>query len=140
KAKASINVKDSDTGRELRFEGPGRVRPCSSDAALVAEGSAVGMPGAGEGPGAEQWVATTCGVAVWSSGFHRISAAADGCKMQSSTEPSHLYVAVDMTTEDTTLDGGAIDGGPPAMAPARFHRFTDKRAVRLHAKAPASRE
>ncbi|HSO36783.1 MAG TPA: hypothetical protein VLT33_29860, partial [Labilithrix sp.] len=60
-AKANFTVRTLETGRELRFEGPGRVRACADDVALVAEGSAVGLPGSGEAPGAEQWVATACG-------------------------------------------------------------------------------
>ena len=90
-----------ETGRELRFEGPGRVRACADDVALVAEGSAIGLPGSGEAPGAEQWAATACGVARWASGVHRFAGARDACKLQSSLGSVHLYVA-----GDVTADGG----------------------------------
>jgi len=139
KAGSSMSVKISDTGRELRFEGPGRVRPCADDGAFVLEGSAVGLPGAGEGPGAEQWVATSCGVAVWNGGVHRFSAGADDCRLQSSTESCHVYLAPDMVADDVAVDGGAPDAGAP-IATAKFSLVTGRRTLRVHPKAPATRE
>lgn len=114
-AKASFSVRTVETGRELRFEGPGRVRPCGDEVALVAEGSAVGLPGTGEAPGAEQWVATACGVARWASGVHRLAAARDGCRVQSSMGALHVFVAEDVTLEEVAVDGGvAVEGGAAA--------------------------
>jgi hypothetical protein len=139
KAGAAISVKSFDTGRELRFEGPGKVNACATDGAFVIEGSAVGLPGAGEGPGSEQWVATPCGVAVWNTGVHRFSATANDCKLQTSNEGSHLYVASDMVADDVALDGGAPDAGG-AVAASRFTHLTGRRAVRLHPKAPSTKD
>ena len=114
-AKANFTVRTLETGRELRFEGPGRVRACADDVALVAEGSAVGLPGSGEAPGAEQWVATACGAVRWASGVHRFAGARDACRLQSSLGTAQLYVAEDVTAEDVAVDGGAPlagDAGP----------------------------
>lgn len=108
---SSFTVRTLETGRELRYEGPGRVRACSGDVALVAEGAAVGLPGSGEAPGVEQWVATACGVARWAAGVHRFSSTRDECRLQSSTGSVHLYVAPDVTASEI-VDGGA----PPADA------------------------
>lgn len=117
-AKASFSVRTVESGRELRFEGPGRVRPCGDEVALVAEGSAVGLPGTGEAPGAEQWVATACGVARWASGVHRVAATRDGCRMQSSIGALHVYTAEDVTIEEVAVDGGApVEGGAPGGPP-----------------------
>ncbi|MBS2013748.1 MAG: hypothetical protein JST00_12725 [Deltaproteobacteria bacterium] len=131
---AVISVKSSETGRELRFEGPGRVKPCAVDGAMILEGSAVGLPGAGEGPGSEQWVAASCGVAVWSNGVHRFSASGAGpvneCRLQTSTGASHLYVAKDMTGEESAVDGGAPEAGAPPI-PGRFLPLTGRHAVTL---------
>jgi hypothetical protein len=106
-AHASFTARTLETGRELRFEGPGRVRACGGDVALVGEGSAIGLPGSGESPGAEQWVATACGVARWASGVHRFTGARDACRLQSSLGAAQLYVASDVTVAEVAIDGGA---------------------------------
>jgi hypothetical protein len=106
-AHGSFTARTLETGRELRFEGPGRVRACGGDVALVGEGSAIGLPGSGESPGAEQWVATACGVARWASGVHRFTGARDACKLQSSLGTAQLYVASDVTVAEVAVDGGA---------------------------------
>jgi len=133
-AKASVTVRTLETGRELRFEGPGRIRACGGDVALVAEGSAVGLPGSGEAPGAEQWVATACGVARWASGVHRFGGARDACKLQSSVGTVHLYLATDVTAEEI------VDGGPPAVdagrPPGPWRRIDVRQALRLQARGP----
>ena len=138
-AHASFTVRTLETGRELRFEGPGRVRACAGDVALVAEGSAIGLPGSGEAPGAEQWVATACGVARWASGVHRFSGARDACKLQSSLGAAQLYVASDVTVAEVAVDGGAppdpdagtgAGGGSPNKA-ASWRRIDGRRAFAL---------
>jgi hypothetical protein len=148
-AKASFTVRTLETGRELRVEGPGRVRPCGDDVALVASGSAVGLPGSGEAPGAEQWAATVCGAARWASGVHRLTGGRDACNMQSSLGAAHLWVPEDVTVDDVAfpVDGGApSDAGPGTAAsggPARdagpetaWRRIDAKRALRLHGRGP----
>jgi hypothetical protein len=149
-AKASFTVRTLETGRELRFEGPGRVRACSGDVALVAEGSAIGLPGSGESPGAEQWVATACGVARWASGIHRLGGARDACKLQSSMGSVNLYLAGDVTADEVATDTGALEAGAPearafeAGAPAAFaggfgspwRRIDAKRTFHLHGRGP----
>ena len=141
-AKANFTVRTLETGRELRFEGPGRVRACADDVALVAEGSAVGLPGSGEAPGAEQWVATACGAVRWASGVHRFAGARDACRLQSSLGTAQLYVAEDVTAEDVAVDGGAPlagDAGPTGPAPGTdagtgkpsWRRIDARRALRL---------
>jgi hypothetical protein len=154
-AKASFTVRTLESGRELRFEGPGRVRPCGDDVALVAEGAAVGLPGSGEAPGAEQWAATACGVARWASGVHRFSGARDTCKLQSSLGAVQLWLAADVAVEDVPIDAGApqapgaADASVNAAAGAAaggldvargsaaspWLRIDAKRALHLHARA-----
>jgi len=110
----NFSVKVFETGRELRFEGPGRTKACGGDVALVAAGSAVGLPGAGEAPGSEQWVATACGVGRWAAGVHRFSAlgAKDGCRWQSSVGSANLYHAADVVESEVPFE--APDAGTPA--------------------------
>lgn len=138
-AHANFTVRTLETGRELRFEGPGRVRACADDVALVAEGSAIGLPGSGEAPGAEQWVATACGVGRWASGVHRFTGARNACKLQSSLGAVQLYVASDVTATEVALDGGAplaVDadaGGPNKAMPWR--RIDGHRAFALQPRS-----
>lgn len=152
-AKASFTVRTLETGRELRFEGPGRIRACGDDVPLVAEGSAVGLPGSGEGPGAEQWAATACGVIRWASGVHRFTGARDTCRLQSSLGVAQLWLADDVQLEDVPVDAGTSEAGAPAplaTGPASasaasrdagrdaspWHRIDAKRALRLHGRGP----
>jgi hypothetical protein len=62
--KAVLAVKDAETGRELIFTGPGRVRPCVSgeERFYLVRGDVRTTPGAGARPGAEVLVATPHGV------------------------------------------------------------------------------
>lgn len=154
-AKASFTVRTLETGRELRFEGPGRVRACGDDVALVPEGAAVGLPGSGEAPGAEQWAATACGVVRWASGVHRFTGARDACRLQSSLGTAHLWVAEDVRADDVPFDvdagssrggdghgdggdgdGGHGDGGHGGGDTSPWRRVDAKRAIRLHARGP----
>ncbi|MDB4935277.1 MAG: hypothetical protein JWP87_2249 [Labilithrix sp.] len=139
-AKASFTVRTLESGRELRFEGPGRVRACGDDVALVADGSAVGLPGSGEAPGAEQWVATACGVARWASGVHRFAGGRDACKLQSSLGATHIYVPDDVTADEVAVDGGAPLPAPAPAAPSdagttpTWRRIDAKTAFRLQGR------
>jgi len=134
-AKASFTVRTIETGRELRYEGPGRVRPCSGDVALVAEGSAVGLPGSGEAPGVEQWVATACGVARWAAGVHRFSGARNACKLQSSSGSMNLYVAPDVTAKEI-VDGGAPPPVDAGAAATPWRRIDLRQSFVLEGRGP----
>jgi hypothetical protein len=135
-AKASFTVRTLETGRELRYEGPGRVKACGDEVALVAEGSAVGLPGSGEAPGSEQWVATACGVARWASGVHRWTGGRDACILQSSVGTVHVYAAADVTTEAIS------DAGAPAVDAGELHdegawrRLDVRTSLRFRARSP----
>jgi|GEM_PF-4332115 len=141
-AGATFSVRVFETGRELRFEGPGRVRACGDDVVHLAAGAAVGLPGSGEGPGSEQWVATPCGVARWAGGIHRVESRTDGCKLQSSVGTAYLHVPSDVVVEDLPVDAGAPDASAasasaPHAATAGWARIDAKRALLLRLRAPA---
>lgn len=131
--KGTFNVRTFETGRELRFEGPGRFNGCGSDVALVAAGTAIGLPGSGEAPGGEQWVATACGAARWASGVHRFMGARDTCRLQASSGILDFWLPGDMTAEDAPLDAGAPDAGSAgdASAAAGWHHVATRRAFFL---------
>ncbi len=132
---SSVTVRTFETGRELRYEGPGRVRACSGDVALVAEGSAVGLPGSGEAPGVEQWVATACGVARWAAGVHRFSAKRDECKLQSSMGSMSLYVSPDVTASEI-VDGGAPPRADAGTSAAPWRRIDTRQSFLLKGRGP----
>jgi hypothetical protein len=62
-------VRDPRTGREGTFRGPGRARTCvdGQEEAWLPGGDYESSPGAGESPGAEQWVVTSAGVVRYAS-------------------------------------------------------------------------
>ncbi|MDB4941626.1 MAG: hypothetical protein JWP97_1160 [Labilithrix sp.] len=137
-AQGTFSVRTLDTGRELRFEGPGRVRACGGEVALLAEGSAVGLPGSGEAPGSEQWVASAFGAARWASGVHRMTAAKDSCKVQVSTGALELYVAEDVSVSDVTTDGGDAPRGDPASTRGGFRHIVTRRTLLLTPRGPSA--
>jgi hypothetical protein len=115
---ASFTTRITISGREMRYVGPGRVRPCGGDVAIVAAGTAIGLPGGGEAPGAEQWVATPCAVVRWASGAHRVSVSANECRVQSSVGDAFVYSAPDVHFADDAYDAGAgshDEASPPSV-------------------------
>lgn len=115
--KGSFSVKNLDTGRELRFEGPGRFEPCGSDVALVAEGAAMSLPGAGETPGREQWVATPCGAARWSTGVTRVRVDGDVCTLHISMGKARIWTSPDARVAVVgEADAGVSGATPPASS------------------------
>jgi hypothetical protein len=141
-AQANFTVRTLETGRELRFEGPGRVRACADDVALVAAGSAIGLPGSGEAPGAEQWIATACGVTRWASGVHRFTGGRDACKVQSSLGSLALYVAADVVVTEVAVDGGApieagVDAGSSGKPSSPWRRIDGRRSFALQPRSGA---
>jgi hypothetical protein len=122
--KANISTRTSESGREMRFEGPGKVNPCGHAVALVAEGSAMALPGGGNAPGAEQWVAAPCAVVRWSAGITKISVAKDECILQVSTGNAMLWVPpsarLDEPDAGPLLDAGLVDGWRRVIAKRTF--------------------
>ncbi|AKU94166.1 hypothetical protein AKJ09_00830 [Labilithrix luteola] len=127
--RSAFSVRRLETGRELRFEGPGRVFPCAGDVALVARGIAFGRPGSGEAPGSEQWVATACGVVRWASGAHRVTAGPkpDECAIEVLGGLAHLRVASDVVETDAGADAGSTAG--------EWRTLSGKQTIHLRGRA-----
>lgn len=135
-AHATFSTRVDETAREIRFEGPGRMRACGpDDVAFVSEGSAMAMPGGGEAPGAEQWVATACTVARWAGGMHRVTGAAKECTIHSSLGAMQIYVAEDVVAEDVSSDAGAPKPFPAANG---FTRIDTRQILRFRPRAATS--
>jgi hypothetical protein len=139
--KSQVAVKVTETGREIRFEGPGIVRPCvrsgNVDVAIVVTGTGAGLPSAGEGAGNDQWLSSPCGALRWSAGVHRMTASRDECTIQASAGTAHLWIPSDVHVTEEAPDGGAGDASTPAPAPADagtagpWRRIDARRALRL---------
>lgn len=129
-------VRITESARELRFAGPGRVRPCGDDGAYVASGTVMSLPSGGEAPGGEQWVATPCGTFRWIGGVHKITVRASECMVQTSTGTLFLVAGAGSTVAE---DAAALDGGGTGRAVAGTEgawRLDGRIAVRVAAKAP----
>ncbi len=101
-ATTKITTKDPRTGRELTFEGPGRVSPCKpwDDEAWVDRGRFGSVPGTGEGPGSEEWVVTSLGVLRYGAAV--VTVTAEGLsrvEIRVATGSASLW-ALDITTEE----------------------------------------
>ncbi len=72
---ARVVAKDPHSTRETIFSGPARVRPCAShrEDSWIASGTFESTPGAGETPGAEEWVVTPLAVVRYASAKLRVT-------------------------------------------------------------------
>ena len=99
---AKLTTKDPRSGRELSFEGRGRIRPCEgeNETWLVA-GTLSSVPGAGEAPGQEQWIATPLGVVRYAGAIVKVTSR-DGVDIQVASGSASIW---------------ASDGASAAVAP-----------------------
>lgn len=133
-------VRATESGREVRFDGPGRVLPCAprteldvGDVAVLAAGTLVATPGAGESPGHEAWLATPCGAVRWASGRHRVEVSTTECIVTASTGTLLFAPAGDVTVKEleSDVDAGAARGrAEPATAESPWWRLDGRIAVR----------
>ncbi len=77
---ARLVAKDPRTTRETIFAGPGRVRACAGhrEDSWIAAGVFESTPGAGETPGAEEWIVTPLAVVRYASAKVRVTVRPDG--------------------------------------------------------------
>lgn len=135
-AGTSFVVRITETGRELRFVGPGDVRPCFDDVVVVASGTVVAMPSGGESPGDGQWLATPCGTFRWIAGAHKITVGTNECVAQTTTGTLFFTPAVGTTVapDASALDGGVL--GRAALGADGAWRLDARSAVRVKGRLP----
>jgi hypothetical protein len=94
-AGAKCTVKNPLTGREASFEGPGRARACvggaSEGEAWLVGGSYAAAPGAGEKPGAEDWVVTPFGVVRYASAHVKLVLGKDSAELRVATGSARVF-------------------------------------------------
>jgi hypothetical protein len=115
-AGARVVARDPRTTRETTFRGPGRARACVgyTEESWVAGGTFESSPGAGETPGAEEWVVTPSGVV-------RYTAAQLSVEVKAREAVVTLQGGSAFAWQATTgvSDAGPLDEGWQRLAPGK---------------------
>ncbi len=92
-AGARLVAKDPRTTRETAFRGPGRVRACVDDReeSWLTEGRFESAAGAGETPGAEEWVVTPVGVLRYMAAQAALDVRPRGARVQATSGAVFLW-------------------------------------------------
>jgi hypothetical protein len=128
---ARLVAKDPRTTRETTFLGPGRVRACVDrrEESWIASGSFESVVGAGETPGAEEWVVTAQAVVRYAAARLRVDMAPKGTHLRLANGVAFLWPPQgDATSEGwqrVTAPEVAIDG-PPGADPAAAGAAVDR--------------
>jgi hypothetical protein len=109
-------AKDPRTTRETAFRGPARIRACvaAAEESWVASGVFESAVGAGETPGAEEWVATPLALVRYGSAKVTIDVKPRSVGLKVAAGVVYVWVAGDGRAGAVRLgteDGGGTDGG-----------------------------
>jgi hypothetical protein len=127
-AGSRLVAKDPRTSRESTFRGPARVRACVEyrEESWVALGAFDSASGAGETPGAEEWIVTPLGVVRYSAASLSVDVRKSDVKASVTSGAAFLWAADDVAARGP--DGGApartddgwlrADGGTVGLASA----------------------
>jgi hypothetical protein len=128
---ARLVAKDPRTTRETTFLGPGRVRVCIDrhEESWIASGSFESVVGAGETPGAEEWVVTAQAVVRYAAARLRIDTAPNGTHLRVANGVAFLWPPQGEATSEgwqrVTAPEMALDG-PPRADPAAAGAAVDR--------------
>jgi hypothetical protein len=119
-AKGRLVVRDPRTARETTAAGPGRARMCvdaQEESWLAGDGASFeSSPGAGEAPGAEEWVVTELGVVRYTAARLGILVRSGGISVSVADGVAFVWPAQDATlTVNSTREGGVL---PPSASDA----------------------
>jgi hypothetical protein len=117
---ARIVAKDPRTTRETIFTGPARVRACAGhrEDSWVASGVFESTPGAGETPGAEEWVVTPFAVVRFAAAKLRVTVRSEGATILLAGGAAFVRAEGDARTQVVPgPDGGACCGGAKGQEP-----------------------
>lgn len=120
RAGARLAAKDPRTSRETAFVGPGRARVCvgGREESWLASGVFESEPGAGESPGAEEWVVTPAGVMRFSAAQLRVEVGGARATARVGGGVVFAWIAPDVRAE-------GLDGGAAAHPGGAWERVTD---------------
>jgi hypothetical protein len=120
---ARVVAKDPRTTRETIFTGPGRVRACANhrEDSWVASGVFESTPGAGETPGAEEWVVTPFAVVRYASAKVRVMVRPGGATVMLAGGVAFVRPQDDahasVTPEPAVPDAGAMGKAAASQEP-----------------------
>jgi hypothetical protein len=110
---ARFVVKDPRTSRETTFAGPGHVRACIWDheESWMTNGHFESSIGAGEAPGAEEWVVTPHAVVRYTAAQLRIDATDTGTVLAVGAGTAFVWAADDARSRAVPNGDGGADAG-----------------------------
>jgi len=128
---ARLVAKDPRTSRETTFLGPGRARACveRGEESWIVTGSFESVVGAGESPGAEEWVVTPQAVVRYAAARLRVDSGPQGTRVRLANGVAFLWPPgagpasegwQRMTAAETTI------GGPPGTDPDAASAAVDR--------------
>jgi hypothetical protein len=136
---ARLVAKDPRTTRETIFHGPGRARACAGhrEESWIASGAFESERGAGETPGAEEWVLTPQAVVRFASAKLRVDVSATQTTVNVANGTALLWVPAD--ARRTRAEAAADAGAPPRASAAEdpWQRIGEG-AVRIASSAVAT--
>jgi hypothetical protein len=143
-AGARLVAKDPRTTRETVFHGPGRARACIDDSeeSWIAAGTFEASVGAGETPGAEEWVATPLLLLRYEAAKASVTVpqaptAQEGVKVAAGT--AYVWVAEDARATPVmgmvAGDGGRGAGGAPSASDEGWTRIGEGQSLSVAAMA-----
>jgi hypothetical protein len=115
-AASRLVAKDPRTTRETAFRGPAHIRTCvaAAEESWVASGVFESAVGAGETPGAEEWVATPLALVRYASSKVTVDVRSRSVGVKVAAGVVYVWVAGDARSGAVRLgtqDGGSVDGG-----------------------------
>jgi hypothetical protein len=124
-AGSRVVARDPHTTRETTFRGPARVRACTgfTEESWIASGRFESSVGAGESPGAEEWVVTPSGVVRYTAAEISVDVTRHGAV---ATLSSGLAFAWATETADA---GAALEEGWRRLAPGKTPLATHEEPV-----------
>jgi hypothetical protein len=107
-----LTTRDAVSTRESSYEGPGRFRVCidHKEEAWVEEGTFESVAGAGERPGAEQWIATPLGAARYDAARWKITVTDRAVEIRVQAGTGYFWPAEGVATQ-YFAEAGAIPEG-----------------------------
>jgi len=105
-------AKDAQTTRETTFRGPGRVKGCvlAQEESWLASGGFESSVGAGESPGAEEWVVTPLGVVRYAAAKLSVDVGAKDVHVAVATGQAFLWIASDASVKGAAPGSRTDDG------------------------------
>jgi hypothetical protein len=138
---ARLVAKDPRSSRETTFRGPARVRACvgGAEESWVAAGTFESTVGAGESPGAEEWVVTPLGVVRFGAARLAVQVSSrrwprDGVRLALNDGTAFVWMATD-ATDATDATGRGVDGGVAPTPDEGWVRVAAGSVVTLAARA-----